>query len=71
MRKKEIADKYGTPVYIYSREIIEKRIAELQKFDIVRFAQKACNGGQSRQFQAPLRSNIGILCCLLMSFRSC
>jgi diaminopimelate decarboxylase len=38
----ELAAKYGTPVFLYERELIEKRIAELKDFDVVRYAQKAC-----------------------------
>ena len=36
------ADEFGTPLWIYDRTTIEKRIKEVQIFDTVRFAQKAC-----------------------------
>ena len=36
------AEQYGTPLWIYDRETIEKRVKETQVFDTVRFAQKAC-----------------------------
>ena len=36
------AEQYGTPLWIYDRETIEKRVKETPDFDTVRFAQKAC-----------------------------
>ncbi len=36
------AEQYGTPLWIYDRATIEKRVKEVQVFDTVRFAQKAC-----------------------------
>ncbi|MCW5197549.1 diaminopimelate decarboxylase [Buchnera aphidicola] len=39
----KIIKKYKTPVWIYNKKIIKKKILELKKFDIVRFAQKACS----------------------------
>ena len=39
---KELAEQFGTPLYVYDLSVIEKRIAELSKFDVVRYAQKAC-----------------------------
>jgi diaminopimelate decarboxylase len=39
----ELAQNFGTPAFIYERDIIEKRIAELKAFEVVRFAQKACS----------------------------
>lgn len=34
---------FGCPVWAYDAEIIRRRIAQLAKFDVVRFAQKACS----------------------------
>ena len=34
---------YGGPVWAYDASIIAERIAQLQQFDVVRFAQKACS----------------------------
>ncbi len=39
----QLARDFGTPTFIYERDVIEKRIAELKAFDVVRFAQKACS----------------------------
>jgi diaminopimelate decarboxylase len=39
----QLAQRFGTPVFIYEREVIEKRIAELKVFEVTRFAQKACS----------------------------
>ncbi len=37
----EIAQRFGTPCYIYDWESIAQRIADLQAFDAIRYAQKA------------------------------
>ncbi|HEY2414488.1 MAG TPA: diaminopimelate decarboxylase [Pirellulaceae bacterium] len=44
----ELAQRFGTPVYVYDAAKIVERINDLKQFDVIRFAQKAC-------------SNIGIL----------
>jgi diaminopimelate decarboxylase len=44
----DLAQEFGTPVYVYDAAVIVKRIRELAAFDVVRYAQKAC-------------SNLGIL----------
>ncbi|MDA9778550.1 diaminopimelate decarboxylase [Rubripirellula sp.] len=38
----QLAERFGTPVYVYDLSVIEQRIAELSMFDVVRYAQKAC-----------------------------
>jgi diaminopimelate decarboxylase len=38
-----LAQRFGTPAFVYEREVIEKRIAELKVFEVIRFAQKACS----------------------------
>jgi diaminopimelate decarboxylase len=38
----EIADRFGTPVYVYDAASIRQQLATLSSFDRVRFAQKAC-----------------------------
>jgi len=38
-----IAERFGTPVYVYDAERIRERAASLERFDAVRFAQKACS----------------------------
>jgi len=35
--------KYKSPLWMYHAETIEKKISKLRKFDIIRFAQKACS----------------------------
>ncbi len=37
----EIARRFGTPVYSYEAEVITARVADLESFDLVRYAQKA------------------------------
>lgn len=34
---------YGGPVWAYDASVIAERISQLQQFDVVRFAQKACS----------------------------
>lgn len=38
-----IIKKYNTPVWIYNENVILKKIKQLKKFDIIRFAQKSCS----------------------------
>ena len=38
----DLAGRFGTPLYVYDRQSIDQRIADLSSFDVVRFAQKAC-----------------------------
>src|SRR5258708_38237943 len=35
------AEQFGTPLYVYDSAIIERRIADLQAFPLIRYAQKA------------------------------
>ncbi|QDU87167.1 Diaminopimelate decarboxylase [Pirellulimonas nuda] len=39
----ELAAQYSTPLYVYDAQTIVQRIAELKRFDVIRFAQKACS----------------------------
>ena len=39
----QLADEFGTPLWVYNAETIRARIAQLQAFDTIRFAQKACS----------------------------
>ncbi len=39
----QLADEFGTPLWAYDAATIRQRIAQLQAFDTVRFAQKACS----------------------------
>lgn len=38
----ELADRFGTPTYVYDQSRIDQRIADLRQFDVIRYAQKAC-----------------------------
>ncbi|WP_275555223.1 diaminopimelate decarboxylase [Mixta sp. Marseille-Q2659] len=38
-----LAEHYDGPFWAYDADIIRQRIAQLQQFDVVRFAQKACS----------------------------
>lgn len=42
-RLTDLAHRYGTPLWVYEAATIRARIADLQRFDTVRFAQKACS----------------------------
>jgi len=39
----ELAERFGTPLYVYDAARIEERIRDLKSFDAVRYAQKACS----------------------------
>ncbi|OAT48276.1 diaminopimelate decarboxylase [Proteus hauseri ATCC 700826] len=39
----QLAQTYGTPLWVYQGETITQRIEQLNRFDVVRFAQKACS----------------------------
>src|SRR5690606_28626337 len=41
VRIAELADHFGTPVYVYDADTVRRRIADLREFDEIRFAQKA------------------------------
>ena len=43
VRVAELAEQFGTPVYVYDAACIIERIRELAAFDVVRYAQKACS----------------------------
>ena len=38
-----LPQRFGCPVWAYDADIISKRISQLQHFDVIRFAQKACS----------------------------
>ena len=38
-----IAEQFGTPTFVYDAAVIKKRVGDLKKFDVVRYAQKACS----------------------------
>ena len=42
-RLRSLAQRYGTPLWVYDAAMIRSRIAALAAFDTVRFAQKACS----------------------------
>ena len=39
----ELARRFGTPTYVYDAAKIVERIHDLRKFDVIRYAQKACS----------------------------
>lgn len=38
-----LAERFGTPLWVYDAALIRRRIAALRAFDTIRFAQKACS----------------------------
>jgi diaminopimelate decarboxylase len=40
---RELAERFGTPTYVYDAAKIVERINDLRQFDLIRFAQKACS----------------------------
>jgi diaminopimelate decarboxylase len=39
----QLAERHGTPYYLYDAETIRQQLASLRAFDVVRYAQKACS----------------------------
>lgn len=39
----ELTAQFDTPFYLYDQAVIQERIAEFAKFDVIRYAQKACS----------------------------
>ncbi len=39
----DLAERFGTPVYVYDAAKIVERIDDLKAFDVIRYAQKACS----------------------------
>ncbi|MEV7457106.1 diaminopimelate decarboxylase [Pseudarthrobacter oxydans] len=39
----DIANTFGTPVWVYDAQSIRARVDQLRQFDVIRFAQKACS----------------------------
>jgi diaminopimelate decarboxylase len=37
----QLAQKFGTPLYVYDQSVIDQRVADLASFDVIRYAQKA------------------------------
>ena len=37
----ELAAQHGTPLWVYDAAVIRERIAQLRRFDVIRYAQKA------------------------------
>ena len=42
-RLQSLAEKFGTPLWVYDAQTIRDRINDLRQFDTIRFAQKACS----------------------------
>ncbi len=40
---RDLAQRFGTPTYVYDAAKIIERINDLKRFDVIRFAQKACS----------------------------
>src|SRR5271170_5075113 len=43
LRPAELAERFGTPTYLYDAAQIRERVADLRAFDVIRYAQKACS----------------------------
>src|SRR2546423_1741509 len=40
---RDLAERFGTPTYVYDAAKIVERVNDLKQFDVIRFAQKACS----------------------------
>ena len=38
---RDLAEKFGTPTYVYDLDIVQRRVEDLRAFDVIRYAQKA------------------------------
>jgi diaminopimelate decarboxylase len=47
---RRISEQFGTPVYTYDATLIRQRVASLQRFDLVRYAQKASSNTHLLRF---------------------
>ncbi len=43
VRVHELAERFGTPTFVYDASTILRRVADLKAFDTIRYAQKACS----------------------------
>lgn len=39
----DLVKEFGTPLFVYDAAVMRSRLAELRRFDVVRYAQKACS----------------------------
>lgn len=39
----ELVARYGTPTYVYDLDVVRQRVEDLRRFDVIRYAQKACS----------------------------
>lgn len=39
----QLAEEFGTPLYVYDADVITTRVNDLRRFDVIRYAQKACS----------------------------
>lgn len=54
----QLAAEHGTPLWVYDAAVIRERIAQLRRFDVIRYAQKACSNLHIlRLMRASLRSS--------------
>ena len=44
-----LAERYGTPLWVYDAAVIRRQVAALKSFDAIRFAQKACSNTRPRE----------------------
>ena len=52
----DLARQFGTPTFVYDAAMIQRRIADLAAFDVVRYAQKACSNLADSRPDAPRRA---------------
>ena len=55
----ELAEKFGTPVFVYDAEVIRQRIESLRQFDVIRYAAKGQFEFRNPEADAFARSAFG------------
>ncbi len=54
----ELAEKLNSPFWAYDAEIIKSRVNQLRKFDVIRYAQKACSNVNILKFMKSLGTKV-------------
>lgn len=54
----ELAEKLNSPFWVYDADIIISRVHQLRKFDVIRYAQKACSNVNILKFMKSLGTKV-------------
>lgn len=54
----ELAERFDSPFWVYDADIIKSKVNELRKFDVIRYAQKACSNTNILKFMKSLGTKV-------------